>query len=577
MYKVGDFLVGSDCYNWTSKNTLLVVTELRPDAYDDIRVTIIAGYDEEQLNSSWEINSKCSTPITVEKYFNKYPDAKKCDNFDSIIESLTISKSNEKIKFDNNFVLTDEEMNSLIKETKTLLEQYHYPVTTGGIRNILKEWANNKGSLISIMKNHPNYNGKYQIAFDTDYERTIDKNAICKFKKYILSVYSEMINTKISCMTYEEAYEIKENIDYVICYMRNIKNIIKNNNVMVNGNNIDHYEKESTKFATLIDLFENEIRNGNKVKYIVINKTIIITKNERDIMDKLIDAMDFVYYNDSQFLTKETASEINNSFPSVKAVSGQKISRVVNKICRMLGIDKDKDYNKEFANFSDAVNPLNIVRHTVLSCHPIDYLTMSFGNSWASCHTIDKQNERGMENSYHGQYSGGTLSYMLDKTSMVFYTVDNKYSGNELELQPKINRNMFHFGNDKLIQGRVYPQTNDDEKGIYMQIRNIVQKIMSDCLHVDNLWLLKRGTKECGNVTDSLGVHFKDYLSFSSCNVSYLKRNDSINELDIIIGHEGICPRCGCVHKHESNILCNNCTDIYERTIENIGIENNDF
>ena len=135
-------------------------------------------------------------------------------------------------------------------------------------------------------------------------------------------------------------------------------------------------------------------------------------------------------------LTSEQAEEINKVFPFAYAHTGQKANRVVNKIMKYLGYDKHPDYNKEYAKYADSMSPMTIKRHTILSLNPIDYLKMSFGNSWASCHTIDQKNKRDMPNSYQGAYCSGTISYMLDGTSMVFYTVDASYEGDEFYDEP---------------------------------------------------------------------------------------------------------------------------------------------
>lgn len=321
---------------------------------------------------------------------------------------------------------------------------------------------------------------------------------------------------------------------------------------MIDGHTYDFFGSEFQKYDRIVDKY---IYNDLNSAY-----GYILTRSDYQKLDWLDDIYRFTSYN-SPFINEDFAAMINDRFP-IKAVAGQKLSRVINKLCHYLEIDKDKDYNKEFAKFSDAVNPLTIKRHTVISVHPVDYLTMSFGNSWSSCHTIDKENIRCMSNSYHGAYSGGTMSYMLDETSVVFYTVDGKYDGNELELEPKINRNMFHIGEDKLIQGRVYPQTNDDKNSIYEQFRNIMQKVIADCMGKPNIWKLKRGTCACAEVIESKGVHYRDYENFNDCNVSYLKLdNDSYNENEIIVGHEQICPCCGKVHKREDCIECEDCND----------------
>lgn len=256
-----------------------------------------------------------------------------------------------------------------------------------------------------------------------------------------------------------------------------------------------------------------------------------------------------------QFVTQEMIDIVRATYPDFKASVGQKTSRAMHKLFCELGLDKNPEYNREFAKYADALNPLKITRHTVISLNLLDFLTMSFGNSWASCHTIDKNNRRGMPNSFTGCYSSGTLSYALDSTSMVFYTVDSKYSGNEYYFEPKMNRQMFHFGEDKLVQGRLYPQSCDNgSMNEYAQFRNLMQEIIALGLGVPNLWTLKRGTDACMEAIWTHGTHYPDYRHFSNCTVSILKNSE--NEMRMTVGAEPICIECGCRHSEAESISC---------------------
>lgn len=265
----------------------------------------------------------------------------------------------------------------------------------------------------------------------------------------------------------------------------------------------------------------------------------------------------FVYdlpRNTEQYIDDEIAAKLDEICPSIHAHKGQKMSRVVNKLLSYIGYDKLSGYNRMFAKYADALNPLQITRHTVLSVNPLDYLTMSFGNSWASCHTIDKTNKRDMPNSYEGMYSSGTVSYMLDSPSMVFYTVDASYDGNEFWHEPKINRQMFHWGEDKLIQGRLYPQDNDGNNSAYAPYREIVQSIMSELFGFTNLWTVSKGTSASAKFVVSEGTHYKDYECYDDCTLSRPKGSE--NENDITIGHDPICIKCGEEHDNQGNISC---------------------
>lgn len=270
---------------------------------------------------------------------------------------------------------------------------------------------------------------------------------------------------------------------------------------------------------------------------------------------------DFFYYLASyaeRCVSEGTTSYLNDTCPSLHVHTGQKTSRVVNKLCCYLGLDKVDGYNREFAKYADSLSPMTIKRHTVLSINPLDYLTMSFGNSWASCHTIDKENKRRMPNNYSGCYSSGTISYMLDETSMVLYTVDASYDGNEYWSQPKINRQMFHYGEEKLIQGRLYPQDNDGDGTVYTPYRNIVQNIISTIFEFPNLWTLSKGTENASRYISSYGTHYRDYNYYENCSLSRVKGSENNNY--IIVGARPICVKCGCRHSNADNICCCNYT-----------------
>lgn len=257
---------------------------------------------------------------------------------------------------------------------------------------------------------------------------------------------------------------------------------------------------------------------------------------------------------DDRVISDEIVEKLNEIIPQIHPHAGQKTSRVINKICTYLNYHKHPDYNREFAKFADALNPLTITRHTVLSISPLDYLTMSFGNSWASCHTIDKANKRDMPHSYEGAYSSGTMSYMLDESSMVFYTVDKQYDGDDYWTQPKINRQMFHYGEDKLVQGRLYPQDNDDDRNAYTPYRQIVQSIMSTIFDYPNLWSVTKGSSAASKYIESDGTHYRDYYNFENCSLSQIK--GSTNEEKFYVGATPICINCGEKHTTPDNIDC---------------------
>ena len=578
MFKKGQLITGTaNRYGVTNEKSLCIINRVLDNGYINVDVVAHQEASWRDCKCNDDVESSYFTLCTYAEFMEKYPDAKLVlkDTYPTeILAKITNNETETEIKEEKimelrmnketygAYELTSEEKETLRKEIINLLYEYHYNPHTHAVNKILDEWVKNKGWMINLFKKHPNYNGKFQIAFDADFNRVCDANAIKHFVEYAIATANATLlqEVKIGCFTYSEVHTIYNRLKSVHKYMENIILAYPYGctpQVLVNGKTYREIHNEMAKFQQKISEYQS-----NENIYIPPYSSMAYDRAKYNLYNNVKKVFDKLYYYRDQNADEELVEFINTNLPSIKAVVGQKTSRIVNKICKLIGIDKDANYNREFAKFADAINPLLIKRHTILSIHPVDYFTMSFGNSWASCHTIDKDNDRGMPDSYEGCYSSGTLSYMLDSSSFVFYTVDKDYNGNAYELQDKINRNMFHMGEDKLIQARVYPQDNDGENGIYKQIREIAQKVMADCLEVPNMWKNVKGTSECSAMINSYGTHYRDYTSYSNCNVSYLKGDtDAVNETKIVVGHTPICPNCGDEHHNAECIECEACYD----------------
>lgn len=555
MFNVGDIVTGTsdNPYGITNSDALLEVVEIISDFR--MKVKILGCPNPNDLGEMLPVTNTVFKLITPEEFIAEHPYHYYVKDLNDIKSNIKEdSKMETRMNKNSNYEMTNEERAELRQEIIDLLVEYDYNPTDYGVDAGIDKWVKNKGWMVNMFKKHPNYNGKYQIAFDVDFSRRVDRETIGNFTYYLNYTVKPtvLVEQKLGCFTYYELVKIIDRLEDVGRGFRYLKSL--GYNAVANGKTSEEIEFELEEWKQRLTNFkENDsfVISGGKA----YNKE---SWHKSKVIGKLAD---IIYDNNDSIATDDFAEKINELIPEAKAVSGQKFSRIINKVCGLLGINKHPDYNREFAKYSDAINPLHIKRHTILSCHPVDYLTMSFGNSWASCHTIDKQNKRrrGGEH-YSGCYSGGTMSYMLDDSSFVFYTVDSKYDGDKYELQDKINRNMFHIGEDKLIQGRVYPQAMDGEDGLYKQIREIVQKVIADCMDMPNMWKNVKGTSECSRNIISNGVHYKDYLSFEYCNVSYLKGDtDEVNLNKIIVGHDPICPYCGEEHTNAECIECEDC------------------
>jgi hypothetical protein len=246
-------------------------------------------------------------------------------------------------------------------------------------------------------------------------------------------------------------------------------------------------------------------------------------------------------YSRGAKLEPATIDELTQYKINGKFVAGMKTSRAFNRVCSIYGVDKLPNYNKLFAEYADMVSGLKRKMKFYISLNPLDYLTMSFGKNWSSCHTIDKGNLRGMQNGYQGMHCGGVMSYLLDTSSIITYVHDHATEDHE---DGKVYRNMFHFKNGTLIQGRIYPQGNDGSTDLYKTFRRFMQIELTAMLNLnEDAWIRKNGSCTENIVSD--GVHYRDYECFNDCNVSYPKEMPDAYFTKVYVGHPRICPYCG--------------------------------
>ena len=410
--------------------------------------------------------------------------------------------------------------------------EYNHPYEVGkGVDIIVDTWYENKADtpIFRTLEKHPNYNGRYQIVLDESFHRNIDGDEV-----------SEFINWMRENMDYKEGESVLYGDTETEVYGAHVSYARPNSICMEIGN----YLRANYTFYI-------ERENCHPVD----GRKIMTAEQCR--------ALGAFKSCPMQYLNDELRERFNEAFPWLKIHAGAKASKVFRRICKDFELDKIDEFKQRWPRFADAINPLEVKRWTIVSWHPIDYFTMSFGNDWQSCHTIDKTGKRHVGGDhYNGCYSSGTLSYMLDGSSVVVYTVDKSYEGNEFELQPKMSRQMFHLSEDIMVQGRLYPQGNDvGAEDAYNTMRNIVQRVYAEAFGVPNMWTLKRGTSECCEVilTEDGATNYRDYQYYDNCTVS--KRNGWGGQM-IVVGHAPICPTCGCTHGEQDYIMCEDCRDI---------------
>lgn len=247
-----------------------------------------------------------------------------------------------------------------------------------------------------------------------------------------------------------------------------------------------------------------------------------------------------------QFVTDEIQKHFKGY--GINAAVGTKVSRVLGRYFRKIGLDKMDNYNRDYAILSDAINPLKITRFSLLSVHPCDYLNMSNGAGWDSCHSI-----RGGG----GCYAAGTLSYMGDTCSIIFYTVDKSYNGESRYFwrEEKVNRQVYAYHKNMLLQSRLYPDYEDLDNST--NFRNAVQKIFADALGVPNYWSITSGADDIydkGVLTYSRSSHYPDY-KYDQFHPSLCILKGTEPE-EFYIGSQAYCIDCGKPMRREGTINC---------------------
>lgn len=326
--------------------------------------------------------------------------------------------------------------------------------------------------------------------------------------------------------------------------------------------------------AVVFDITENRTCNKDDLRYTCHSIIVLANPNlstqiindstyrdVADVCDYLVRKQDITEIHK---VSSELATYVNRHFPDLHAKEGMKTSRLMNKLFCKLGCNTHPDYNKLFAIYADNLNPMQVTRTTVLSCNIIDWLLMSNGNSWSSCHTI-------IENSgsnYHGCYKGGTLSYAMDDVSLCFYTVDSSYHGTDWCLQPKIVRQVYFWQSPILVQERLYPQCHDDdedESELVTQYRSVVESVISTCMKTPNLW--KKAFCDIEKTDESF--MYEDWGHFCNWTYELTSVDDSIDL--IMVGGTSYCMECGqpktepCEYADSSEalstLLCNQHTE----------------
>lgn len=241
---------------------------------------------------------------------------------------------------------------------------------------------------------------------------------------------------------------------------------------------------------------------------------------------------------------------------AIRCMRNQKITKVIRDVYEKLN-RKDAGFEKDFAILSDAFVDGVREENIALSINPVDYLLMSNGqysdgSGWSSCHYLDWRNDSKC-------YQAGTQSYMTDRVTMIMFTFHDE-EDTEIRYRRKVSRQVWCYGNEVLLQSRLYPNYSDYNyaKQVREYVVGAFDVVLDNVGEDRKCWEIKNYTEDydyddcigsCYFKGHPDGNHYEDYTySDYDAKLIILNRPKYTFELGgncMTIGSPKICVECG--------------------------------
>lgn len=602
-------------YTYTNERTLCYVSR----AYSYGTITVIPVTNHER---TYDVDKNKFRTISINEYFLMFPDASINDTYkfyvlggyylngrtpNTTASSNTVDGNNGIMDLKGReYPVSDDITEEHTDEMMKAYGMFKYGVVHDAVKQEVEGVNTAKAGIRNVLSNDQNWDNRNMwIRHSADWKRPIVmqrvEDFVDWFNKELIKIYAEKSHEEsgMGGLEAEEALKkVSNTVSLMLRLLKNEEGVMfvdkkRYGSVTLNGFSLDYYMAEKERLQKIKDAFYSEtIRYDGKYTYLSVED------------GNLYAAVATVLYSlygwiecDGHTITAARAKEINRIFANCHKPNGRnlirvnkdmKFSRFMALLGKLTGVDKivemetrswyadgvyhereeDTGWNSKFAKFADGINPYIIKRHTIISTNPVDYLLASNGTNWVSCHHLCRE-DVSKSGSYNAMYSGGASGYMLDNSTVVMYMIDEAYDGDKFMFVPKERRCLFHIGEDKMIQGRVYPDGRDGgELGASEQMRIIMQTILANCLHVPNLWKVETGTDAIEPHEVTNGENYEDYEHYDDCTISFLKGNNSdyvIRPVHITIGARAMCPVCGDRHSRRGWVYCSSHDNYYNK------------
>lgn len=182
--------------------------------------------------------------------------------------------------------------------------------------------------------------------------------------------------------------------------------------------------------------------------------------------------------------------------------------------------------------------------NTIISVNPLDFYTMSHGNSWTSCHSIRDE----------GCHLAGCLTLANDETSILVYTLtDNDYNkairtNDDFYNYNKLSRWTAHISDSAIIINQGYPH-----KTLYglETVKEILKPFLSDdfkSCSIDDIDIYSRdnlGYPDWRNTNNMLTLSTEDPKIVIGKKAYFINDDAFLKDFELIFRRGERCYECG--------------------------------
>lgn len=325
-------------------------------------------------------------------------------------------------------------------QMKSVLKQYGHSYTDEGVSKVASEWLKAKTPLIEILEKNPNWDSEnLSIVIQQATKRATDEELACRVISDLFEHNGNFLSNRLNVIDEAVRRRGGDGISYDNGFYYNVYK--------------GATEEEAKEVDKCYSLYQINRYLRNVFREISQKEGSEITQDDANSLDRFIHIRGI-------------------------AKVGQKKTRAFRAIFKELGFEAFDGYERLYAKLADSLTEKQFFNCYHISVHPLDYLLMSNGNSWRSCHMIDG-----------GCYQVGTVSYLLDEGTVVFYNTET-HDGNKTDyaLLPKLSRNLFMISRNRnvVLQSRAYPSNNESIRELN---RNVFQEQWALSLGIQNSWV----------------------------------------------------------------------------------------